>query len=104
MQPLPKDYNFAEIERRWQQKWEEMNIYRFDWNDTNRKPYTIDTPPPYPSGELHMGNVLNWTYFDIVARYTLSKNIQIPSSKCKLERLKKRKRRHGKNAASHRSE
>ena len=69
MQPLPKKYNFAEVERKWQQKWEEMGIYHFDWNDTKRVPYTIDTPPPYPSGEFHMGNILNWTYFDIVARY-----------------------------------
>jgi valyl-tRNA synthetase len=69
MQPLPKKYNFAEIERKWQQKWEEMGIYHFDWNDTKRVPFSIDTPPPYPSGEFHMGNILNWTYFDIVARY-----------------------------------
>jgi valyl-tRNA synthetase len=69
MQPLPKDYNFAEIERKWQRKWEEMGIYHFDWNDTQRTPFSIDTPPPYPSGEFHMGNILNWTYFDIVARY-----------------------------------
>jgi valyl-tRNA synthetase len=69
MQALPKEYNFGEIERKWQRKWEEMGIYRFDWNDTVRTPFSIDTPPPYPSGEFHMGNVLNWTYFDIVARY-----------------------------------
>jgi valyl-tRNA synthetase len=69
MQPLPKKYNFSEIERKWQQKWEEMGIYHFDWNDTRRPVYSIDTPPPYPSGEFHMGNILNWTYFDIVARY-----------------------------------
>jgi valyl-tRNA synthetase len=69
MQPLPKEYNFTEIERKWQQKWEEMGIYHYDWNDIQRTPFSIDTPPPYPSGELHMGNVLNWTYFDMVARY-----------------------------------
>ena len=69
MQPLPGKYNFSEIERKWQQKWEEMGIYHFDWNDTLRPAYSIDTPPPYPSGEFHMGNILNWTYFDIVARY-----------------------------------
>jgi len=69
MQPLPKEYNFAEIERKWQSKWEEMSIYHYDWNDRKRVPFSIDTPPPYPSGELHMGNVLNWTYFDMVARY-----------------------------------
>jgi valyl-tRNA synthetase len=69
MQPLPKEYNFVDIERKWQQKWKEMGIYRYDWNDKKRVPFSIDTPPPYPSGELHMGNVLNWTYFDMVARY-----------------------------------
>jgi valyl-tRNA synthetase len=69
MQPLPKKYNFSEVERKWQQKWEEMCIYNFDWNDAKRVPFTIDTPPPYPSGDFHMGNILNWTYFDILARY-----------------------------------
>jgi len=69
MQSLPKKYNFSEIERKWQRKWEEMGIYHFDWNDTRRPAFSIDTPPPYPSGEFHMGNILNWTYFDIVARY-----------------------------------
>jgi valyl-tRNA synthetase len=69
MQSLPKEYNFAEIEKKWQTKWEEMGIYHYDWNDNSRPRFSIDTPPPYPSGDLHMGNVLNWTYFDIVARY-----------------------------------
>ena len=69
MQALPKEYNFLEIERKWQQKWDETGIFRYDWNDEKRVPFSIDTPPPYPSGELHMGNVLNWTYFDMVARY-----------------------------------
>ncbi|MCL2134617.1 MAG: valine--tRNA ligase [Candidatus Bathyarchaeota archaeon] len=69
MQSMPKDYKFAEIEQKWQSKWEEMKLYHYDWNDIVREPFSIDTPPPYPSGELHMGNVLNWTYFDIVARF-----------------------------------
>ncbi len=77
MQPLPKKYNFSEIERKWQQKWEEMGIYRFDWSDTQRTPFTIDTPPPYPSGEFHMGNILNWTYFDIVARYKCMRGFNV---------------------------
>lgn len=66
---MPKDYKFTEIEGKWQAKWEEMGIYHYDWNDKTRQPFSIDTPPPYPSGELHMGNVLNWTYFDMVARF-----------------------------------
>ncbi|MEM3668665.1 MAG: valine--tRNA ligase, partial [Candidatus Bathyarchaeia archaeon] len=69
MKPLPKEFDIIKIERKWQEKWEEMGVYRFDWKDTKRPIFSIDTPPPYPSGEFHMGNVLNWTYFDIVARY-----------------------------------
>jgi valyl-tRNA synthetase len=69
MKPLPKECNFLEIEQKWQRKWEEMVIYRFDWNDQSRPVFTIDTPPPYPSGDFHMGNALNHAYFDILARY-----------------------------------
>jgi valyl-tRNA synthetase len=69
MQTLPKRCNIIEIEEKWQKKWEEMGIYHFDWNDHSRPTFSIDTPPPYPSGDFHMGNVLNWTYFDILARY-----------------------------------
>jgi valyl-tRNA synthetase len=69
MKPLPKEFEIIELEKKWQKKWEEIGIYRFDWKDKKRPIFSIDTPPPYPSGEFHMGNVLNWTYFDMVARY-----------------------------------
>jgi valyl-tRNA synthetase len=69
MKSLPKEFDPIEIEKKWQKKWEDMGIYRFDWEDKKCPTFCIDTPPPYPSGEFHMGNVLNWTYFDIVARY-----------------------------------
>ena len=69
MKPLPKECNIIQIEEKWQRLWEEMDIYRFDWNDQSRPVFTIDTPPPYPSGDFHMGNALNHTYFDIVARF-----------------------------------
>ena len=66
---IAKDYNPLEIEPKWQKRWEELGIYRFDRADRTKPTYVIDTPPPYPSGEFHMGTALNWTYFDIVARY-----------------------------------
>ena len=69
MQALPKKYKFKEIEQKWQQIWEEKGIFHFDWKDTKTPTYSIDTPPPYPSGDFHMGNILNWTYFDMLARY-----------------------------------
>jgi len=64
-----KIYGFKNIETKWIQRWEDEGIYRFDWSDTSKTVFSIDTPPPYPSGDFHMGNVLNWTYFDMVARY-----------------------------------
>ncbi|MBS7628977.1 class I tRNA ligase family protein, partial [Candidatus Bathyarchaeota archaeon] len=41
----------------------------FNREDKGRQTYSIDTPPPYPSGEFHLGNALNWCYIDFVARY-----------------------------------
>jgi valyl-tRNA synthetase len=69
MRPLPKEVDFLEVERKWARLWMEWGTYRYDWEDDERPRFSIDTPPPYPSGEFHMGNVLNWTYFDIVARF-----------------------------------
>ena len=66
---LPKGFKILEIEGKWHKKWEEMGVYHFDWKDKKLPTFSIDTPPPYPSGEFHIGLVLNWTYFDMVARY-----------------------------------
>ncbi len=68
MDELPKEYEPAKVEPKWQRWWEERGIYRFD-PDRKGPTYVIDTPPPYPSGEFHLGTALNWTYMDIVARY-----------------------------------
>jgi len=66
---VPKDYEPLKAEQKWQKRWEALGVHNFDRNDTSRPTYVIDTPPPYPSGEFHIGTALNWTYFDIVARY-----------------------------------
>jgi len=77
MKTLPKKFDILAIEEKWQKLWEEMAVYRFDWNDKERPTFSIDTPPPYPSGDFHMGNVLNWTYLDIVARYKRMKGYNV---------------------------
>jgi len=69
MKQLPNKIDFLMMEEKWENLWEEHGTYRYDWDDNKRPRYSIDTPPPYPSGDFHMGNVLNWTYFDIRARY-----------------------------------
>lgn len=62
------NYAPQEIEKKWQQRWEEMGIHRFDEGDAARPVYSIDSPPPFTSGDLHMGHVLSYSYFDFVAR------------------------------------
>ncbi|MDR0912949.1 MAG: valine--tRNA ligase [Methanobrevibacter sp.] len=64
---IPKEYDFKK-ESIWQKKWQDKKIHKFI-GDGTRPRYVIDTPPPYPTGSIHMGHVLNWTYIDMVARY-----------------------------------
>ena len=69
MKQLPNKIDFLQMEEKWENNWEDQKTYRYEWDDNERPRYSIDTPPPYPSGDFHMGNVLNWTYFDMRARY-----------------------------------
>jgi valyl-tRNA synthetase len=69
MKKFPKKFNLLLIEEKWQKDWEMMGIYQFDGDNKTLPSFSIDTPPPYPSGNFHMGNVLNWTYIDTLARY-----------------------------------
>ncbi|WP_455367975.1 valine--tRNA ligase [[Eubacterium] cellulosolvens] len=77
---IPTRYDAKTNETKWQSMWEKKQIYRFNWDDRKKPSYTIDTPPPYPSGEFHMGNALNWCYFDFIARYKRMRgyNVQFP--------------------------
>jgi valyl-tRNA synthetase len=64
---IPKTYAFTEVEERWQRTWrDEQNYYQ---SISDRAPFIIDTPPPYPTGNFHIGNAFNWCYIDFVARY-----------------------------------
>lgn len=65
---IPKEYIPHEIEKKWKETWD-MSMYYFDWEDNTRPQFIIDTPPPYPTGNFHIGNSLNWCYIDFVARY-----------------------------------
>jgi valyl-tRNA synthetase len=69
MDRLPKEFDIIGMEEKWERGWDEMRAHCFDWQDKERQAFSIDTPPPYASGEFHMGLVLNWVYFDMVARF-----------------------------------
>jgi valyl-tRNA synthetase len=66
---LAKNYDPSIEEPKWQKHWQDNRIYSFNPKDSSRPTYSVDTPPPYPSGEFHVGNALNHCYFDFVARY-----------------------------------
>ena len=67
MSEVSKEYNFSDVEEKWVKSWD-SSIYHFDW-ESKKPQYIIDTPPPYPTGNFHIGNALNWCYIDYAARY-----------------------------------
>ena len=63
------DYNFREIEKKWQQKWVENKTYQVT-EDKSRKKFYVLNMFPYPSGAgLHVGHPLGYIASDIYARY-----------------------------------
>ena len=63
------DYNFSEIEPKWQRFWRERKTYRVDNNSPKPHFYVLDMFP-YPSGAgLHVGHPLGYIASDIYARY-----------------------------------
>lgn len=57
-----------EIEAKWQAYWEENRTFKTE-NDTSREKYYVLEMFPYPSGNLHMGHVRNYSIGDVVARF-----------------------------------
>ncbi len=65
-----------EMEKKWQNFWLDNNFYAFDI-DSDKPVYSIDTPPPFTSGKLHMGHVLSYSFIDFIARYKRMKGFNV---------------------------
>lgn len=65
---MSEKYTPQGIETRWQQYWEENNLFATPLDPTRPKYYVLEMYP-YPSGEAHMGHVKNYVIGDVVARY-----------------------------------
>ena len=62
-------YDAAEIEPRWQARWDELGLHETDLDDTSRPKSYILTMYPYPSGDLHIGHWYIVTPTDALARF-----------------------------------
>ncbi len=65
------------MDEKWNRYWADQKLNLFDEKDRKRQLYVIDTPPPFTSGTLHIGNVLGYALIDFTARYKRMKGFNV---------------------------
>ena len=73
---MDPNYDPQQIEAKWQQRWERERLFEAE-ADPGRKKYYVLEMLPYPSGDIHMGHVRNYSIGDAVARYRRMKGYNV---------------------------
>ncbi len=68
--------NLNEIEKKWLNYWEKEKTYAFN-PKSKKKIFSIDTPPPTVSGNMHMGHAFSYSQQDFIARYKRMQNFEV---------------------------
>jgi leucyl-tRNA synthetase len=63
-------YDFVAIENKWQKIWDYEQVF-FSTPDSGKKKHYVLEMLPYPSGQIHMGHVRNYSIGDLIARYKI---------------------------------
>ncbi len=66
---VPEKPTVDGLEGAWRDRWESEGTYRFNRDTARERVFSIDTPPPTVSGNLHMGHLFSYTQCDLIARF-----------------------------------
>jgi valyl-tRNA synthetase len=69
MATMPEKPSLEGLESKWAAWWQEHDTYRFDRSKAREEIYSIDTPPPTVSGQIHLGSAFGYIQVDAVARF-----------------------------------
>jgi leucyl-tRNA synthetase len=73
---MDANYDPQKVEAKWQKRWEELQLFNAD-EAPGRKKYYVLEMLPYPSGDIHMGHVRNYSIGDALARYMWMKGYNV---------------------------
>jgi leucyl-tRNA synthetase len=71
-------YDHKAIEAKWQDRWESEAVFHVTEDEGRPKFYNV-AMYPYPSGELHVGHIRNYTYIDLMTRYKMMQGFNVLS-------------------------
>ena len=77
MASIPDRPSIEGLEEKWAAVWQEHGTYRFDRTKSRDEIYSIDTPPPTISGDLHLGTAFGYIQVDAIARYRRMRGFEV---------------------------